>query len=175
MSHHDQMARPTNKADLVEAAKEEFQRLWETVETVPSAYRESPGACEDWSVKDLLSHLHAWQEMALRWESEGSTGEQPAVPAEGFTFAETPALNQAIFERTRDHGWDAVVADLNATHGALLAVIDGYDNEDLFTKKRYAWTRSTSVGVYMVSATSSHYLWASKLIRKYAKSLATSA
>ncbi len=41
-------------------------------------------------------------------------------------------------------------------------------DEDLFAKKRYPWTGTTSVGAYLVSATSSHYAWASRLIRKWA-------
>ncbi|HOP45228.1 MAG TPA: ClbS/DfsB family four-helix bundle protein, partial [Flavobacteriales bacterium] len=38
--------------------------------------------------------------------------------------------------------------------------------EELFEKKRYRWTGSTSLGAYLVSATSSHYDWALKLIQK---------
>jgi hypothetical protein len=169
------MPRPANQIDLLRAADEEFDRLWASVDMVPAAYRERPGACEQWSVKDLLSHLHVWQEMALQWESLGSAGEHPAIPAEGYTFAETPALNQAIYERTKDDSWDDVVRALTRTHQALLVVITSYEDSDLFEKKRYRWTRSTSVGAYMVSATSSHYAWASKLIRKYSKALTTRA
>ncbi len=167
------MPRPTNQIDLLTAAGDEFERLWAAVDTIPVADRERPGACEQWSVKDLLSHLHAWHEMALGWESLGSAGKQPAIPAEGYTFAETPALNQAIYERTKNDSWDDVVGALTGTHDALLAVIRSYEDSDLFEKKRYPWTRSTSVGAYMVSATSSHYAWASKLIRKFTKTLAT--
>ncbi len=164
------MGRPTGKGELLAAAKDEFQRLWAAVEQVPVADRGLPGACEAWSVKDLLTHLHAWQEMTLVWERAGAAGERPAIPAPGYTFADTPALNQVIHERTRDTPWDVVVRDLHRTHAELLAVIDGYSEEDLFTKRRYPWTRSTSVGAYLVSATSSHYAWASKLIRSWARS-----
>jgi hypothetical protein len=164
------MGRPTSKTELLDAAGREFERLWNAVESVPESDRELVGACDAWSVKDLLAHLHAWHEMAIGWEYEGSRGEQPVIPAEGYTFAETPALNQAIFERTKHDPWNEVVARLRSTHADLLAVIDSYDDDDLFTKRRYPWTRSTSVGAYMVSATSSHYAWASKLIRKFALS-----
>ncbi len=39
-------------------------------------------------------------------------------------------------------------------------------NEELFTAGRYAWTKKNTLGTYMVSATSSDYLWARKEIRK---------
>lgn len=163
------MGRPGTKAELIAAADSEFDRLWTAVDAVPISERERAGACEAWSVKDLLAHLHAWQEMALSWEKAGSAGEKPPIPAEGYSFAETPALNEVIHQRTKDDGWDDVVARLRATHAELLRVIEAYSEDDLFTKRRFAWTRSTSVGSYMVSATSSHYAWASKLIRTLAK------
>ena len=163
------MGRPTTKAELAAAADTEFDRLWVAVDAVPVGDREHAEACEAWSVKDLLAHLHAWHEMTLNWEKAGSAGEHPSIPAEGYTFAETPALNEAIYQRTMNDAWDDVVARLLATHAELRAVIERYSDDDLFTKQRFAWTRSTSVGAYLVSATSSHYAWASKLIRKWAK------
>ena len=162
------MGRPTSKSELVAVASEEFERLWTAVDSVSTQDRELPGACEAWSVKDLLAHLHAWHQMTLSWEKAGSAGESPSIPAEGFTFAETPTLNETIYQRTRSDAWADVVGRLRATHAALMGVIDTYDCDDLFTKRRYPWTRTTSVGAYMVSATSSHYAWASKLIRKWA-------
>ncbi len=164
------MPRPTNKPELLDAAEREFDRLWDAVNRVPENARARAGACESWSVKDLLAHLEAWHEMALEWECIGSTGAKPDIPGHGFTWAETPALNQMLYERAAEDDWNDVEQRLRASHARVLQVIESYD-EDLFTKKRYPWTGSTSVGAYFVSATSSHYAWASKLIRKWAKSL----
>ena len=163
------MPRPTNKADLLAAAESEFNRLWNAVDLVGDEHREVSGACDDWSVKDLLAHLHAWHEMAIGWEKAGVVGGTPTIPAEGYTFAETPALNQAIYERTKDDLWADVVDRLNNSHNRILAIINTYDDKDLFAKAKYPWTKSTSVGAYFVSASSSHYAWASKLTRKWAK------
>lgn len=163
------MGRPATKAELIAAAHSEFERLWAAVDAVPVHERVRGGVCEAWSVKDLLAHLHAWREMTLSWEQAGSAGETPPIPAQGYSFAETPALNSMIHERTRNDDWDDIVARLRATHAELMNVIESYSEDDLFTKQRYAWTRSTSVGAYLASATSSHYAWASKLIRKWAK------
>jgi hypothetical protein len=49
------------------------------------------------------------------------------------------------------------------------ALVERHEEADLFTKKRYAWTGSTSLGSYAVSCTSSHYTWASDLIRRFAR------
>ena len=161
------MPRPTDKTELLDAAAFEFEKLWRTVASIEPARRAEPGACEAWSVKDLLAHLDGWHELFLGWESVGSAGEKPKIPADGYTFKETPALNIAIFERCKDDPWDDVKARLLDSHDRVLAVIARYDQDDLFTKKRFAWTGSTSVGSYAISATSSHYAWASKHIRRF--------
>jgi hypothetical protein len=163
------MGRPSNKEQLLTAASAEFARLWEAVELVSTESREQPGACDSWSVKDLLAHLHAWHEMVLGWERAGSVDQEVEIPGVGFTWAEIPALNQTIFERTHHDSWKHVTAQLRKSHEALIDVIDSYSDKDLFAKKKFAWTGTTSVGSYLVSATSSHYLWASKLIRQWAR------
>ena len=48
-------------------------------------------------------------------------------------------------------------------------MVSAYSEEGLFTKRRFAWTGSTSVGSYAVSATTSHYDWARTLIHRFAR------
>ena len=40
--------------------------------------------------------------------------------------------------------------------------MEGFSNDELFTKGVYKWTGGTSLGSYFVSSTSSHYDWALK-------------
>ncbi|MGB7981925.1 MAG: ClbS/DfsB family four-helix bundle protein [Candidatus Nanopelagicales bacterium] len=167
------MGRPTTKDELLDAARAEFARLWAAVAMVPQADRERPGACEGWSVKDLLAHLDAWHELLLGWQAAGAAGQRPEIPGPGYTWAMTPALNATIQARCAQDPWADVADRLRASHARVLEVIDSCAPEDLFAKKRYAWTGTTSVGSYAVSATSSHYAWAGKLIRTWARSCAS--
>lgn len=163
------MARPTSRSALLDAAAVEFETLQDAVASVDVDRRETPGVCVDWSVKDLLAHLDAWHDMFSSWEANGAAGTKPEMPAPGYTWSGTPALNQTIFEATAQDDWDDVVDRLVQSHAKAVATISAYTDDQLFTKKLYPWTGSTSVGSYAISATSSHYSWARKLIRKWAK------
>lgn len=163
------VGRPTTKDELHTAAADEFDRLWQVVSSVTDDDRARPGVCEAWSVKDLLAHLDAWHEMFIAWEAAGSRGELPPMPAEGFSWAQTPALNEEIFQRHQADDWDDVEQRLRRSHARVLERLTDYDENDLFTKRRYTWTGSTSVASYAISATSSHYAWATKLIRRAVK------
>ena len=41
----------------------------------------------------------------------------------------------------------------------VVALIEKHNDDELFTKKKYQWTGTTSLGSYFISATSSHYDW----------------
>jgi hypothetical protein len=41
--------------------------------------------------------------------------------------------------------------------------------EELFAKKAFSWTGTTTLGAYCVSATSSHYDWAIKKLKNHLK------
>lgn len=49
----------------------------------------------------------------------------------------------------------------------VVGVIESNTNDELFSRGRYPWTKSTTLGAYFVSATSSHYDWAMKKLRKH--------
>lgn len=165
------MSRPTNRTELLGAMSREYAALLSEIDDIDRDDRLRPGACEVWSVKDILGHLEAWHAMFLLWEGAGSAGETIAMPAQGYTWKDTPALNKAIYLRVKDDGYETVVARLADSYRRVRSVVETYHDDDLFTKRRYKWTGSTSVGSYAVSATSSHYDWARKLVRKFKKSL----
>lgn len=166
------MSRPTTRAELLERARSEFDALMEAVGTIQPEQRQSPSDYARGSVKDMLAHLDAWHRMFLEWEQVGRTGEVAEMPAPGFTWKTTPELNMEIHERHLGDPWKMVVTNLRDSHTQVVEVIASYSEGDLFEKRRYRWTGSTSVGSYAVSATTSHYDWAMKHLKRSRKAWA---
>ena len=128
-----------------------------------------PWALLNRNIKDVLAHLHAWHLMLLDWYTVGMSGEKPDMPAKGFTWRTVPDLNKEIQERYAQVMLDDVKGLLRQSYKTIVKMIEMHSDEDLFTKKKYHWTGSTSLGAYLISATSSHYDWAFKLIKKAKK------
>lgn len=160
------MARPTNKEDLLIAIEKERDALETYLETLTLEQMIDPNTVGEWSVKDVLAHLIEWEQMCLGWYNAGLRGEVPSLPAPGFKWNMTPQLNQQIFEKWEKRPLTEITKQFHASHHEILAVIKGLSNEKLFTSGHYAWTKKNTLGTYMVSATSSHYLWARREIRK---------
>ena len=94
------------------------------------------------------------------------SGAKPAMPAEGYTWKTLPDLNRVIWEKYRRTSLKRVRTNLDESFTEIAAVIEVHSDKELFTKKHYTWTGSTSLGAYLISATSSHYDWGLKLIKR---------
>ena len=163
------MARPKTRSELLEQSQGNFEKLAAMVESLDPADRISPGVNQDWSVKDVLAHLAAWHRLFFGWYEEGSKGVKPEMPAPGYTWKTTPELNEKIYQEHKDLPFEDVRKEVETTHSKMMDLISSHTDEELFTKKLYKWTGSTSLGSYAVSASSSHYQWAIDLIRKWLK------
>ncbi|MFW5719562.1 MAG: ClbS/DfsB family four-helix bundle protein [Candidatus Dojkabacteria bacterium] len=163
------MVRAKNKEELLQSSQQNYEQLLNLIESVPQHNTAQPGVCEAWSVKDILAHLSSWHKMTLKWHESGMSGLNPRFLPEGYTWKTTPELNDKLYREHKDDIFEDVLAGLKESHQSVTAVIERHSNEELFTKKLYSWTGSSSLGAYLISATSSHYDWAYKLINKWSK------
>jgi hypothetical protein len=165
--------RPTTKTDLLEQSARQYAAVIATVEAMMPEKRTAEFAFEDRdrNVRDVVGHLHEWHLMMLGWYAEGMAGGRPAIPAPGHTWRTLPALNAEIWRRCQDVDLDATLGRFRQTHGELQALIESLDDAELWEKRRFAWTGSTSLGAFLVSCTSSHYVWALKKLRRHARSV----
>ncbi|MDN3203340.1 ClbS/DfsB family four-helix bundle protein [Algoriphagus sediminis] len=118
------------------------------------------------NIRDVLAHLHHWHLMVMDWYEVGMRGEKPSIPAKGYTWKTLPEFNKWINDKYTQTDLEKVKKMLDRSFGQVRNIIDSHSNEELFEKKRYNWTGSTSLGAYLISATSSHYDWAIKLIKR---------
>lgn len=163
------MPRPTTKQQLLAAMQSEHEALEQALAGLTPEQLTRVSRATGWSIKDVLAHLWEWEQMCLGWYRAGLRGKEPAVPAEGFNWAQLPALNQQIFDKHHARPVADVLKAFRQSYRQMLKTATALSEADLFTLGRYAWTRQNTLGAYFVSATSSHYHWARKEIRKCLK------
>lgn len=147
---------------------EYYQRLVQLIEDMPEAVQErefAPGTMNR-NIRDVLGHLHHWHLLFLNWYEAGMKGDRPEMPSMGYTWKMTPQLNRDIQEMYRDVPLKKTKKLLADSYAKVQAIVQKHTNAELFEKKKYKWTGTTSLGSYLVSATSSHYDWAYKLIKR---------
>ncbi len=167
------MPRPTDKTSLLALGESNYNKLMALVDdfTEDELAKSFPKPFMNRNIRDVLAHLHVWHEMMLTWHKLGMAGDKPEIPAIGYTWKTTPDLNRIIWEDVQSWSLNDTRSRLDDSYTQVRETIESHSNNELFTKKKYKWTGSTSMGAYVVSATSSHYDWAIKLIKKCRKNL----
>lgn len=165
------MPRPTDKTSLLELGKSNFDKLFSLIESFTEEELNGEFNFEhrDRNVRDTVVHLHEWHLMMMDWYKIGMRGEKPKMPAEGYTWKTLPDLNKIIWGKYQKISLSEGIELLKTSFNEVRKLIDKHDDQELFEKKRYKWTGTTSLGAYLISSTSSHYDWAFKQLKKHKK------
>ena len=169
------MPRPTSKSDLIQAANDQFAKLWTLIGEMSDEEKSAdivPNE-RDKNVRDVLVHLYEWHCLLLNWIQTNTNGKPaPFLPAP-YNWKTYPQMNVVFWEKHQNTSYTDAETMLKKTHKEVMAIIETFSNEDLFSKGAFDWTGTTTLGSYCVSATSSHYDWAIKDIKKALKKYRT--
>jgi hypothetical protein len=160
------MARPMTREELLADIRHEREALDAFLAGLGPDDLLAPDVVGEWSVKDVLSHLAAWEQLLLTWYEAGRRGEVPRTPAEDLGWSQLREVNRRIRDRERDTPLAAVQAVCAASHEATLAVVSGMANDELFGRGVYAWLKSGTLAGFVAACTGEHYAWARTQIRK---------
>lgn len=177
------MARATTKSDLIEAANEQFTKLWALINAMPEEEQNSVFNFSndflkkqkeahwkrDKNLRDILVHLYEWHKLLLNWVKANQCGEaKPFIPAP-YNWKTYGQMNVGFWEKHQDTPYDRSKEMVKKSHVDVMELIEKFSNDELFAKKHFSWTGTSTLGSYCVSATSSHYDWAMKKIKMHRK------
>ena len=178
------MPRPTTKQELLNAADEQFGKMWKLVDSMPDGARTAAfdfGETflqkqteahwrRDTNLRDVFVHLYEWHQLLLGWVAANQSGEaKPFLPAP-YTWKTYAQMNVMFWEKHQNTSYQDAKTMLAESHAQVLQLIHTFSDDALFEKKYFSWTGTSSLGSYCVSATSSHYDWAVKKIKQHVKS-----
>lgn len=160
------MSKPTTREQLLKEINEERAKLETLLGTIPPDVLATRKVQGEWTAKDVVSHLTAWEQMVILWVKSGYEGKTIPVPAEGFKWSDLPALNDKIFKEHKDEPLEEVLKKFQQSYQQTLELLNSIPEKDLFTPGLQKWQNKNMLAAYFKSCTSSHYLWARKEIIK---------
>jgi len=176
------MSRAATKPDLIESANEQFDKLWNLIDSMSDEVQNAAFNFGDdfnkdaahWerdkNMRDVLAHLYEWHQLLLNWVKANRSGEaKPFIP-EPYNWKTYAQMNVALWEKHQSTPYEQSKKMLNESNVEVIAMIEQFSNDELFAKKNFSWTGTSTLGSYCVSATASHYDWAMKKIKKHIKS-----
>lgn len=175
------MSRPATKSELLTAANDQFDKLWKLIDSMSGEeksatfhFGDDPKEKEahwkrDQNLRDVLIHLYEWHQLLLNWIASNTSGVKMPFLPEPYNWKTYSHMNVMFWEKHQSTPCSDAREMLQKSHDAVIEAIGQFSNDELFEKKRFSWTGTSTLGSYFVSVTSSHYDWAMKKIKKHIK------
>jgi hypothetical protein len=177
------MPRPTTQKELLTAANGQFDKLFALIDAMPEPDRTAAFCFDagkagkeahwlrDKNIRDVFVHLYEWHQLLLNWVKSNQNGDiRPFLP-EPYNWKTYGEMNVKFWEKHQSTSYEQARTMLCESHKAIIALIDTFVVDELFTKGFFKWTGGTTLGSYCVSTTSSHYDWAMKKVKTQIKAL----
>jgi len=138
------LERPENKEQLLGMLHDVFNRWEEQLAGTPEAQLTDPSLPGNWSVKDVMAHLWAWQQRTLARTEAALHDAEPQYPKWPDTLPPDPdddvdQANDWIYKTNRDKPWPAVYSDWRGQFLRILDLSEQLSQNDLFDPARYTW------------------------------------
>lgn len=177
------MPRPSTKADLVASSSQQFEKLLTLIknmgierqnanfpEAIALAGKEAHWG-RDKNLRDVLIHLYEWHQLLSRWIKANRGGEHRPFLPEPYNWKTYSAMNVELWKKHQGTSLGEAKRLFSSSHQEIMSLINSFSDDELFSKGVFDWTGTTTLGSYCASATSSHYDWALKKLKKYIKLL----
>lgn len=177
------MPRATTKAELITSAKGQWDKLWQLIDSMDEETQNAPFHFGDnflqaqkeahWTrdnnLRDILIHLYEWHQLLLNWTTANLNGEtQPFLP-KPYNWRTYGQMNIGFWEKHQATPYEQAKSMLQESQAKVMTLIETFSDGELFEKKHFSWTGTSSLGSYCVSTTASHYDWAMKKIKQHIK------
>jgi hypothetical protein len=106
---------------------------------------------DDWTRKDVLAHLEAWERRVVALAEALRAGDTPSG------HGETDELNARFSAESRDRSLADVRAGERAAYGAMIAEIARLSDEELFDGSHFAWTEGDPLALWFRGNGDEHY------------------
>ena len=159
---------PQTRNELLDQVRSSFAKLSTELET--AGPRGGNQTCiDDWTVKDVLAVRAWWTERVVEWIDAGQRGTTSAIPAEGYSWRQTPQLNEAVVKKSRRDSYRSVRSRLERGYRRIIRKIESLSDRELLEPGVYAWTGKHPIARWISINTTRQYATARTYIRRARK------
>jgi hypothetical protein len=147
---------PPNKQALLDVIQGERSKLMTLLAGLSQEQKEIKGVESDWSIKDIMAHISAWERLAQDRIHAALTEEDLKIPViEGDDFVDV--FNAQVYEREKEAPLSEVEAEFVESYDTFLNTIKSLDEAFLYEKLPFDWAGDLTAQVLISANTHWHY------------------
>lgn len=148
---------PADKAALIAVITKERNHLESLIRGLPDSQMVEPGVVGNWSIKDTLAHIAAWERLAFDRLHAATTGEPLKFSLiSGDDFVDK--FNEEIYLANHDKPLEEVKDEFDAAHSELMEFVMTMDPGHFVQKLPFDWAGNLTFQVVISSNTHWHYI-----------------
>jgi hypothetical protein len=149
------------KEHILAAMKEQFQQWEKLLAGLSEEQIVVPNFDLDWSIKDVMTHLWAWQQISIARMEAGLHDREPEYPkwiVESIENWEDDAndVNALTFERYHKEPWSEIHDNWKNGYLHLLELGNMLSERNLLDGDRYAWLNGFSLAAILLASYDHH-------------------
>ena len=157
------------KEHLLAALKEQLDRWEELLDHLSNNQINVLLAPSNWSTKDVLSHLSAWQQRSIARLEAALSDREPIFPKwlpelDPDSEVSTDQINAWIYETHRDESWVTVRQNWKDGFSRLLELGERISERDMMDESRYTWMEIRPLALIFISTYDHHQEHLDKLL-----------
>ena len=125
------------KDEILDALEDERENFLEAIDGLAEKEIQTAGVVGDWSVKDIMIHLSAWEAELVKLLWQAHNNQKPTTVH--FSQVDVDAINQEWFVAYHDRPLERVLADFAAVRKQTARRVDVFTDRDLEDSQRYDW------------------------------------
>jgi hypothetical protein len=149
------------KEHILAALREQFGRWEKLLASLNEEQITKPSFDYDWSIKDVIAHLWAWQQISIArmdagWHNRGPEFPDWIVKSVENWEDKADHVNAMTFERYHDKPWFEIHQSWKDGFLRLLEIGEKISERDLLDGDRYPWLKGYSLAFILVASYDHH-------------------
>jgi hypothetical protein len=142
------------KDEILDALENERENLLEAIDGMTPEEMEQPGPGDEWSVKDILIHLSAWEAELVKLLWQAKQGQRPSTVH--FSNIDVDTLNREWYLAYKDRPLERVLPDFEAVRKQTIRRVESFSDKDLNDEQRFPWLEGTPLWEWIANDSYGH-------------------
>ena len=157
------------KEHILAALREQFDRWEELLASLSEEQVTIPSFDLNWSIKDVIAHLWAWQQISIARVEGGVQNREPDFPKWIVSIGEdweedADRVNALTYDANHEKPWSDVYQNWKNGFMRFLDLGKKISEKDLLDGSRYPWLKGYSLAFILVASYDHHEEHLEKLI-----------
>lgn len=144
-----------NQVEIIGKLNEEHQQLLDAISGLPAEAMHEPGVNGEWSIKDILTHICAWEAELVKLLWQARAGKKPTTvhfDSEG----DVDRTNLTWYNERKDRPLETVLEDLYAVRKQTLRRVAEFKDHELNDLQAFKWLRGNPLWEWIASDSFGH-------------------